>query len=136
MHPLVHEKLGEFFKQEIKVPVMEPTDWVSSLDFLWKANGKPWVYLDPKDVNAAIHHDHYHTPTLDKITHVLSGSMHFTKLDDTSSYLCVILDYKPSLLTTFNIYGDVTDLSIYPGALPVPRNLSTYDGPNPGMMRR
>ena len=58
--------------------------------------------LDPKDLNAAICHDHYHTPTLDEITHELGSSTCFTKLDGTSSYLCIILNYESSLLMTFN----------------------------------
>ena len=58
MCPLVYEKLDEFLEQEIIVPVMQPTDWVSSLAYSWKANGKLWVCLDPKDLNAAIHCDH------------------------------------------------------------------------------
>ena len=102
MHPLVHEKLDEFLEQEIIVPVTEPTDWVSSLTYSLKANGKLQVCLDPKDLNATFHHDHYHTPTLDEITHELGGSTHFMKLDGTSSYLCVVLDYKSSLLMMFN----------------------------------
>ena len=35
--------------------------------------------------------------------HELPGSTHFTKLDGTSSSLCIVLDYESSLLTTFNI---------------------------------
>ena len=75
---LMCEKLDEFLEQEIIVPVTEPTDWVSPLAYSWKANGKFWVCLDPKDLNAAICHDHYHTPTLDEITHELSSSTYFT----------------------------------------------------------
>ena len=78
MCPLVHEKLDEFLEQEIIVPVTEPTDRVSSLTYSWKANGKLWVCLDPKDLNATIYLDHYHTPTLDEITHKLGGSTCFT----------------------------------------------------------
>ena len=102
MHPLVGEKLDEFLEQEIIVPVTEPTDWVSSLAYSWKANGKLQVCLDHKDLNAAICHDHYCTPILDEITHELGGSTHFMKLDGTSSYLCVVFDYESSLLTMFN----------------------------------
>ena len=40
MQPLVYKKLDEFLEQGINVPVEEPTDWVSSLAFAWKANGK------------------------------------------------------------------------------------------------
>ena len=40
MQPLVHEKLDELLEQEIIMPVEEPTEWVSSLAYAWKANGK------------------------------------------------------------------------------------------------
>ena len=71
MQPLVHEKLDEFIEQGITVWVEEPTDWVSSLACSWKANGKQWVCLDPKDLNKAIRCDHYKTPTVEEITHEL-----------------------------------------------------------------
>ena len=80
----------------------EPTDWVSSLTYSWKANGKLRVCLDPRDVNKAIKRDNYKTPTVEEITLLLAGSKKFTKVDGTSSYLCVVLDYESSLLTTFN----------------------------------
>ena len=102
MWPLVHEKLDEFLEQGIIVPVEEPTDWVSSLAYSWKANGKLRVCLDPRDVNKAIKRDHYKIPTIEKITHQLAGSKKFTKVDGTSSDLCIVLDYESSLLTMFN----------------------------------
>ena len=102
MQPLVHEKLDEFINQGIIVPVEEPTDWVSSLVYSWKVNGKLEVCLDPKDLNTAIRCDHYKTPTVEEITHELAGSTCFTKLDGTSSYLCIVLNYGSSLLTTFS----------------------------------
>ena len=37
-----------------------------------------------------------------EITHELAGSTCFTKLDGTSSYLCIVLDYESSLLMIFN----------------------------------
>ena len=77
-------------------------DWVSSLAYSWKANGKLRVCLYPRDVNKAIKRDHYKTPTVEEITHLLAGSKKFTKVDGTSSYLCIVLDYESSLLTTFN----------------------------------
>ena len=102
MQPLVHEKLDEFLEQGIIVSVEEPTDWVSSLAYSWKANGKLRVCLDPRDVNKAIKRDHYKIPTIEEITHQLAGSKRFTKIDGTSSYFCIVLDYASSLLTTFN----------------------------------
>ena len=89
-------------EQGIIIPVEEPTDWVSSLTYSWKANGKLRVCLDPQDVNKAIKRDPYKTPTVEEITHLLAGSKKFTKINGTSSYLCIVLNDKSSLLTTFN----------------------------------
>ena len=83
MWPLVHEKLGKFIDQGIIIPVKEPINWASSLAYSWKANGKLRVCLDPKDLNTAIRHDHYKTPTVEDITHELAWSTCFTKLDRT-----------------------------------------------------
>ena len=83
MQPLVHEKLDEFINQGIIVPVEEPTDWVSSLAYPWKANGKLWVSLDPKDLNTAVRHDYYKSPTVEETIHELAGSTCFTKLAGT-----------------------------------------------------
>ena len=102
MWPLVCEKLDEFLEQGIIVPVEEPTDWVSSLAYSWKANGKLRVCLDPRDVNKAIKRDHYKIPTIEEIIHQLAGSKKFTKVNGTSSYLCIVLNYESSLLTMFN----------------------------------
>ena len=102
MWPLMWEKLDEFMEQGIIIPVEEPMDWVSSLTYSWRANGKLRVCLDPWDVNKAIKRDHYKTPTVEEITHLLAGSKKFTKVNGTSSYLCIVLDYESPLLTTFN----------------------------------
>ena len=103
MWPLVCEKLDEFMEQGIIIPVEEPMDWVSSLAYSWKANGKLRVCLGPRDVNKAIKRDHYKILTIEEITHQLAGSKKFTKVDGTSSYLCIVVDYESSLLTTFNM---------------------------------
>ena len=102
MQLLVQEKLDEFLDQGIITSVEEPIDLVSSLTYSWKANDKLRVCLDPRDVNKAIKRDHYKTPTIEEITHLLGGSKNFTEVDGTSSYLCIVLDYESSLLTTFN----------------------------------
>ena len=51
MQPLVQVKLDDFLEQGIIIPVEEPMDWVSSLAYSWKVNGKLRVCLDPQDVN-------------------------------------------------------------------------------------
>ena len=57
--------------------VTEPTDWVSSLAVSRKSNGRLRVCLDPKDLNRACKRTHHKTPTLEEITHNLSGAKGF-----------------------------------------------------------
>ena len=104
IRPLVDKKLDKLLEQEVIVQVTEPTDWVSSLAYSWKADGDLRTCLNPTHLNKAIRRDHYRTPTLDEITHELAGSTRFTKVDGSSSYHCIVLDYESSLLTTFNTH--------------------------------
>ena len=99
MQPLVCGKLDEFLNQGIIVPFEDPTYLVYSLAYLWKANGKLSVCLDPKDLNIC---DPYKTPTVEEITNELTGNTCFTRLGGTLSYLYIVLDCESSLLMTFN----------------------------------
>ena len=49
--------------------VNEPTDWVNSLAYSRKQNGKLRICLDPKDLNKVMEICQHHTPTLEEITH-------------------------------------------------------------------
>ena len=100
----VDEKLDKLLEQEVIVPVTEPTDWVSSLAYSWKADSDLRTCLNPTHPNKAIRRDHYRTPTLEEITHELAGSTKFTKVNGSSSYYCIVLNYESSLLTTFNTH--------------------------------
>ena len=82
--------------------VTEPTDWVSSIVYSKKPSGKLRICLDPKDLNKAIKRPHYHTPTLEEITHKLAGSVMYSKLDARHGYWSVQLDEESRILTTFN----------------------------------
>ena len=83
-------------------PMDQPTDWVSSITYIMKANGKICLYLDPHDLNKAIHHDHHKTPTVEEVAHEFTHSCYFTKLDACHGYWSIILDQESSLITTFN----------------------------------
>ena len=83
--------------------VDEPTNWVSSLAYAWKANGKLCVCLDPRDLNRAIKCDHNRTPTVEEITHNFTSSTIFTKVDGTACFYCVKLDEESQFLTTFKL---------------------------------
>ena len=47
IRPLVDKKLDKLLEQEVIVPVTEPTDWVSSLAYSWKADGDLRTCLNP-----------------------------------------------------------------------------------------
>ena len=82
--------------------VSKPTDWVSSLVYSRKSSGRLRICLDPKDLNRAIKRPHYHTRTLEEITHKLAGATVSSKLDARHGYWFVSLDEKSSMKTTFN----------------------------------
>ena len=62
------------------------------------------ICLDPHDLNKAIIWEHYKAPTLDEITHKLSGAKVFSKLDVKDSFWSIHLDTPSSFLTTFNTH--------------------------------
>jgi hypothetical protein len=89
-------------KAGVITKVHEPTDWVSSITFSRKANGKLRICLDPKDLNNAMKRTYHKTPTLEEITHKFHGATVFSKLDARHGYWSLELDDVSSTLTTFN----------------------------------
>ena len=56
------QEVGQAIGAEVIVPVTEPTDWVSSLAYSWKADGDLRTYLNLTHQNKAIRQGHYRTP--------------------------------------------------------------------------
>ena len=85
-----------------------PSDRTNELgiitSLLMEADGDLRTYLNLIHLNQTFRSDHYRTPTLEEITHELAGSTKFTKVDRSSSYYYIVLDYESSLLTTFNTH--------------------------------
>ena len=81
-------------------PATKPTAWVSSLTYPHKPDGTLHICLNPKDLNKAIVGEHYKAPTLDEITHHLSGATCFSKLDAKDGFWSIHLDEDSSYLTT------------------------------------
>ena len=98
----VRNEINQMVELGVIEKVEVPTDWVSSIVYSRKSNGKLRICLDPKDLNTAIKRPHYPTPTLEEITHKLAGSMIFSKLDARHGYWSVQLDVESKRLTTFN----------------------------------
>ena len=83
-------------------PCNQPTDWVSSITYVQKANSKLCLCLDLCDLNRAICHDHHKTPTVEEVAHEFANLHYFTKHDAHHGYWSTVLDAESSLLTTFN----------------------------------
>ena len=82
----IEKLLQDMADYVIITPVTEPTEWVSSLTYPQKPDGSVCICLDPKDLNKAIIWEHYKAPTLDEITHKLSGAEVFSKLDTKDGF--------------------------------------------------
>ena len=75
----------------IIAPVTEPTKWVSSLTYPRKSDDTIHPCLDK-------------APTLEEISHKLSSTTVFSKLDAKDGFWSIHLDTPLSYLTTFNTH--------------------------------
>ena len=100
----IEKALQQIVDKEIIIPVTEPTEWVFSLTDPRKSDGTICPCLDPHDMNKAIIRKHYKAPTLDKISHRLSGATVFSKLDAKNGFLSIHLDIPSSYLITLNTH--------------------------------
>ena len=82
--------------------VIEPTDWVSNIAYSRKDNGKLRICLCPTQLNRELKRTYHKVPTVEEITHKLSGAQVLSKLDARHGYWSIVLDDESSMLTTFN----------------------------------
>eukprot|EP00731_Ephydatia_muelleri_P010090 Em0005g676a len=95
-------KLREMEKAEIIKKVEEPTDWISSMTVVWKADKRQIrICLDPRDLNKVIKWNHFNMPTIDDALPRLDGAKDFSILDAKDGFLHIHLTEKSSYLTTF-----------------------------------
>ena len=83
--------------------VHEHTEWINSIVPVMKEDSSLRLCLDPKDLNKAIERIQLYARTLDDILPELAQSKYFTVNDATSRFRHIPLDFRSSLLTTFNI---------------------------------
>ena len=100
----IEKALDEMVLKGMITPASRPTGWVSSLTHPLKPDGSLHIYLNPKDLNKAIVQEHYKAPTLDEISHHLSGATCFSKLDAKDGFWSIHRDEDSSYLTTFNTH--------------------------------
>lgn len=90
------ENLGIIIREEA------PTDWVSSLVLVEKADKKLRVCLDPHHLNKAVRRSHFQLPTLDEVASEMIGANYFSKLDANKGFWMLKLDVASSKLCTFS----------------------------------
>ena len=95
-------ELDRLVKEGIITEVHEHTEWINSIVPVMKEDGSLRLCLDPKDLNKAIKRNQWYARTLDDILPELAQSKYFTVKDATSGFWHVPLDFRSSLLTTFN----------------------------------
>ena len=100
----IEKALQQMEDLKIITPVTIPTEWVSSITYHRKPDGTLCICLDPRDLNKAIIREHYKAPTLEEISHKLSGAKVFSKLDAKDGFWSVHLDNASSHLTTVNTH--------------------------------
>ena len=89
-------------REGIITEVHEHTEWINSIVPVMKEDSSLRLCPDPKDLNKAIERNQWYARTLDDILSELAQSKYFTVKDATSGVWHVLLDFRSSLLTTFN----------------------------------
>ena len=88
----IEKTLKEMEQLQIITPVTAPTEWVSSITYPTKPDGSLRICLDPCNLNKAIIREHYKAPTLEEISHWLSGATVFSKLNAKNGFWSIHLD--------------------------------------------
>ena len=96
-------KIEELEKMEVikRCNEDETSDWIHALAFARKTSGELRICLDPKHLNSAMKRTYHKIPTIDEISHKLSGSVLYSKLDAKNGYWSIKLDEESSKLCTF-----------------------------------
>ena len=102
MQPAYKAELDRLVKEGIITEVHEHTEWINSIVPVMKEDSSLRLCLDPKDLNKAIKKNQWYARTLDDTLPELAQSNYFTVKDATSRFWHVPLDFRSSLLTTFN----------------------------------
>ena len=97
----VKAKLDEMVSSGIVAAVEEPTEWVSGMVVVEKANGDVRICIDPRSLNKAIKRQHHKMPTTEELLSEMAGATYFSKLDASSGYWQIKVTEESSDLLTF-----------------------------------
>ena len=95
-------ELDRLVREGIITEVHEHTKWINSIVPVMKEDSSLRLCLDPKDLNKAIERNQWYARTLDDILPELAQFKYPTIKDATSGFWHILLDFRSSLLATFN----------------------------------
>ena len=83
MRPKIDQEEQRLLREDTieKVPVGEPTPWVSPIVIPPKKDGSIRLCIDMREPNKAIMRERHNMPTLGELIHDLNGATVFSKLD-------------------------------------------------------
>ena len=99
--PKVKEELKKLVDLGIISEISEPTDWVSPIVVVPKANGEVRITTDFTKLNMAIKREKFILPSVDYTLAQLGKSKVFTKLDCNNGFYQCVLDDESKKLTCF-----------------------------------
>ena len=102
MRDKVKDELLRMMKEGIIKRVKKPTSWVHSMVVVTKPNGSIRICIDPRDFNKAVKRQHFPLLTVEEVVSRIPNAKVFSKIDCTSSFWQIELDYESSKLCTFN----------------------------------
>ena len=118
-------ELDRMKQLDIIEEIDEPTEWVSSLVIIEKADGRLRVCLDPSDLNRVTKRKYYPMPTAETVMSEMSEAKYFSKLDASNGYWQIKVDEESSKLLTFTTpFGRHRFKRLYPLAYLVPARFS------------
>ena len=94
-------------KLKVITPVIEPTEWMSSMVAVKKKDKNDIrIYIDPRDLNVALQREHYPMRPIEEVLKHIPNAKYVTVLDASNAYWQIQLDEASSYLTTFSTpYG-------------------------------
>ena len=97
----VNEELSRLCDSETVKPVMQPTEWLSSILITEKPDGKLRICIDPSQtINKAIR-SVYTIPTIEEKLPLLKNAKVFTIVDVSEAFHTIELDDESAPLTSF-----------------------------------
>ena len=96
----MHKKMDQMLKDEIIVPVVEPTERVSRMLVVDKSDGDVKICLDPSELNKAILRQHFAVPTVEQLFAKIGKAEYFCSLAAAFGFYQIPLSERASYLCT------------------------------------